>query len=418
MLSGMASSNLYKKDNLYYCPLCIEEDIKKVGEPYFHRKHQLEGVMTCHKHGCYVKAYKPYSAKISTTRYIRLTRGIIDNSSPEWPNKETKYWLNEIALMSESIVSAGFKRLTFEKIHGSIRKLLNIRGYITKSDCVRQSAFCSDLKNFYGDNLFKLLHSDFSGHHYDWPRELAIGPKHTIHPIRYILVIRFLSGSMENAKRFFLDDSINFYEISNFAAKRNCKYTKPSNINTLEREEQYLNEIKDYIQIHPRASRKKTRDLFSTQYSYLYWRNKEALYSALSNLKPSKIGRPCSIDWAKRDEECLSNLKRVYADLKKRVPPIWLSKNKLVNSLKYKSVLLHLDKLPKTNKFLLLVAEDVSDFRLRRIEFCCRKLLSEKGYIRERELLQAASITMETYGKLESQIQNIITSLTVNMMDN
>lgn len=35
-----------------YCPLCANEDRQQYGETYWHRKHQIRGVMTCYKHGC------------------------------------------------------------------------------------------------------------------------------------------------------------------------------------------------------------------------------------------------------------------------------------------------------------------------------------------------------------------------------
>lgn len=38
--------------NFHMCPECIKEDIKKHGEAYIHRSHQLTGVTICHKHHC------------------------------------------------------------------------------------------------------------------------------------------------------------------------------------------------------------------------------------------------------------------------------------------------------------------------------------------------------------------------------
>lgn len=415
MLSGMASSNLFKKNKLYYCPLCIEDDIKAVGEPYFHRKHQLEGVMICYMHGCFLEEYKPYSEKTSNARPVRLIKDLLDNHLPKWPEKKIANWLNEIALISDAIVATSYQQLTYEIISINIRRLLELRGYLTKNDCVRQNIFCSDLKNYYGTELLSFLRCDFGDQRYEWPRELAKGPKHTIHPIRYILALRFLCGSFEETKRFFLENASTITDYSFDLPTRNRKHKrKLSKISPHEREKKYLNEIKEYIQLHPQSRRKDIRELFSTQYSYLYWCNKKALNSVLSNLIPSKIGRPCSIDWDKRDEECLHDLQKVYEDLKYREPPIWLSKNRLVNSLKYKSVLLHLDRLPRTKKYLLAIAESVTDYRLRRIKYCCKKLLMEKGYIRISDLLQEASITLETYLKLKVYVQNIITQITEN----
>ena len=41
---------LYFIKDAKICPECMKEDIKKYGEPYIHRTHQLSGVVACHKH--------------------------------------------------------------------------------------------------------------------------------------------------------------------------------------------------------------------------------------------------------------------------------------------------------------------------------------------------------------------------------
>ena len=41
-----------KQTMLRYCPLCLQEDIEKYGEAYWHRVHQIWVMDKCHKHGC------------------------------------------------------------------------------------------------------------------------------------------------------------------------------------------------------------------------------------------------------------------------------------------------------------------------------------------------------------------------------
>lgn len=43
--------------NVNICPECTKEDVKKYGEPYLHRHHQLSGVHTCYKHHCVLQSY-------------------------------------------------------------------------------------------------------------------------------------------------------------------------------------------------------------------------------------------------------------------------------------------------------------------------------------------------------------------------
>ena len=40
---------------LRYCPLCVMEDRENYGETYWHRKHQIKGVVVCYRHGCLLK---------------------------------------------------------------------------------------------------------------------------------------------------------------------------------------------------------------------------------------------------------------------------------------------------------------------------------------------------------------------------
>lgn len=46
-----------EKPKLKYCPLCIKEDIKTYGEPYWHNIHQIPVINICKKHLCRLKTY-------------------------------------------------------------------------------------------------------------------------------------------------------------------------------------------------------------------------------------------------------------------------------------------------------------------------------------------------------------------------
>lgn len=39
---------------LRYCPLCAQENRERLGETFWHRKHQMFGVHLCPKHGCFL----------------------------------------------------------------------------------------------------------------------------------------------------------------------------------------------------------------------------------------------------------------------------------------------------------------------------------------------------------------------------
>lgn len=75
---------------LRYCPCCVEEDIKKYGESYWHREHQIPEMRTCPKHGCRLNETLPEYARRMTQHYFPLSSMTIDMTQTEpelWERK-------------------------------------------------------------------------------------------------------------------------------------------------------------------------------------------------------------------------------------------------------------------------------------------------------------------------------------------
>ncbi|MEA3320204.1 MAG: TniQ family protein, partial [Bacillota bacterium] len=47
MLLGRTASSVKSKQSLYYCEDCVKFETKMYGEAYWHRTHQLDGVLVC-----------------------------------------------------------------------------------------------------------------------------------------------------------------------------------------------------------------------------------------------------------------------------------------------------------------------------------------------------------------------------------
>ncbi len=53
----------FLKPKLSFCPLCLKEDLKEYGIPYFHVSHQYVGINVCPKHGVLLKPFRPNGFK-------------------------------------------------------------------------------------------------------------------------------------------------------------------------------------------------------------------------------------------------------------------------------------------------------------------------------------------------------------------
>lgn len=52
--NDLLSKPRYRNQFLKYCPLCVKEDKENLGETYWHRVHQIPGMIVCPKHACYL----------------------------------------------------------------------------------------------------------------------------------------------------------------------------------------------------------------------------------------------------------------------------------------------------------------------------------------------------------------------------
>lgn len=136
---------------------------------------------------------------------------------------------------------------------------------------------------------------------------------------------------------------------------------------------QYKKELLNEIRESPGLSRTELREKFPKQYMYLYRNEKSYLESMLP--KVQRQNKPTTfVNWSKRDQQYVQQIKRLYLKLIQKPKPIRITKSVLGRRLGILANLeRHLDKLPKTNKLLHDITESVLEFQLRR----CYKIIDE-----------------------------------------
>ncbi|WP_417437195.1 TnsD family Tn7-like transposition protein [Idiomarina abyssalis] len=63
-LSNVSQSGLARLNDSYYCPECLEEDIRVYGVAYWHLEHQFAGVNACVRHGTVLLAADTISSRL------------------------------------------------------------------------------------------------------------------------------------------------------------------------------------------------------------------------------------------------------------------------------------------------------------------------------------------------------------------
>lgn len=195
LVLGISTSKMDTGKGYKFCPMCVEEDINLYGEAYFHRVHQVQGVLVCEKHECmlldYVEEYK------SEIEYIRLEyKNINLPINPQFYEKDVNDILVQIAKSIKFIMSLEYLKYNKEFIFDKFYTLLDNKGYLTIEGKIKQNKLALDFISFYGNKVLKLLNSEMSTDKGNWLRSMFAKNRHSLQPVRAILLIMFLTNDI------------------------------------------------------------------------------------------------------------------------------------------------------------------------------------------------------------------------------
>ncbi|KOA19829.1 hypothetical protein CLHOM_19180 [Clostridium homopropionicum DSM 5847] len=196
-LLGIQAGAIFSTKELKYCPLCVREDVNSSGEAYFHRGHQVDGILVCHKHGCKIKTYTYGKDNyISRLKYISL--------NPKYTDKDVNYYNEQQSAILLKIAKAAFLLLKNSNnqyeiniINKKYKVLLKQKGLLTISREIRQDKTVRFFKMYYGDEILNIMNLNFNvDSDSSWIRNILRNNKRIINPIKHIMLILFLCDNM------------------------------------------------------------------------------------------------------------------------------------------------------------------------------------------------------------------------------
>lgn len=198
---GMMAGSVCKKDGIYYCPLCAEDEIKNYGESYIHRENQLQGVFLCPTHGGKLKKYKKNRTNTSRLEFIRLNEGLLDFNVEYEENEDIYQKLYRISKSANYILNNNLHKFSKDIIAKKYKEILYSKGFLTINMRVKQQELYEEFIKFYGVRFLDIMESTIDkDNEYNWLKVITRNSKRTVHPIRHILFINFL---VEDIEEFF-----------------------------------------------------------------------------------------------------------------------------------------------------------------------------------------------------------------------
>ena len=174
------------------CPICMKEDVKKYGQAYFHRIHQVSGNFICEIHEANL-----INVNNELKQFID-----IDNLKDNFNQSEihcSKEFLRLADNIKKILIYNQLGNYNILQIIFKYRQMLKQKGFCSFNGMIHQKKLISAFKMYYTEEFLEDLKSNIDiNANKNWIRTMLSNNKKTmIHPIRHLLFIQFLFGGID-----------------------------------------------------------------------------------------------------------------------------------------------------------------------------------------------------------------------------
>jgi hypothetical protein len=353
---GLSNNSINSRNNLKYCKECFREDKEIYGEAYWHREHQLSGVIICRKHMTSLYEINNEDVK-NRQEYININhknlpeRTMVNNINEEIIKKQISLIINSNLILNHPYK---YKRMNYFREY-YVKTLVEI-GIADNKFRINQDILHNRFTEYYGKNYLKLIGGDFEvADSTSWLTKITRKHRTFFHPLYHLLLIDFLK--------------INIQELFNSNEFNICSDDRTLSKKSEEDKDEYRKRWSLLMANNPTKSKTSLRQIDRSTYTWLYTYDKKWLEEN-SPSRRKNIGIKY-IDWSERDEEILKKAKVVVEEIinsKDKPERITIS---LIGRKTGSLYLLqkYLSKMPKCYEYILENAESVEEFQKRRIEW-------------------------------------------------
>ncbi|NEU78986.1 TnsD family Tn7-like transposition protein [Nostoc sp. UIC 10630] len=202
--TGIMASSLKMQRYLRFCPKCLEEDLQNYGESYWHKLHQTPGVLVCLVHGVTLQdstipmqgfnRHEYYAASLENCPVIPIQ----ETYSQETYSQETLKKLRLLAQDISWLINSNLFSRELEWFQRKYIALLIEKNFATATGRVNQKRLLDNFLFFYGAEVLEAVNSMVNyENEQNWLFSIVRKHRKSFHPIRHLLVIRFLTNSIE-----------------------------------------------------------------------------------------------------------------------------------------------------------------------------------------------------------------------------
>ena len=194
--SQIGKNRNVRKDFLCFCPACTTEDINTYGEAYWHRLHQIQGVLYCPKHQIKIEESVIPTNQIGSWFRPASSFAIPSNCTPLNADSDDfvmKYM--KIAEDIEWLLEHGLTLGGAKTIGEKYKDMYLLKGDITtRHGRVLREHFEQEIESYYGKAFLDDI-LNIGGYVNDWHKYACASMSDGMRPLHQLLIMNFLCDS-------------------------------------------------------------------------------------------------------------------------------------------------------------------------------------------------------------------------------
>lgn len=198
--AGIMASTIYTPRYFRFCPDCLQEDLSKYGETYWHRLNQIQGVLLCPVHKILLQNSQFPIQGFNKHQYEAASQiNCPSNVEESTFNKTVTQQLIKLAQNIAQLLENNYPSTTLDLLGKRYQTLLIKRGYANITGRIKQKKLIDDFLGFYDTEFLEVLNSTVTyGDTSNWLAQIVRKHRKVFHPIRHLLTIQFLTDSIDN----------------------------------------------------------------------------------------------------------------------------------------------------------------------------------------------------------------------------
>ncbi|NOJ73556.1 TnsD family Tn7-like transposition protein [Paenibacillus alvei] len=193
---GLLANKVKAPNYLRFCQECYKAEDNEY-EPYWHRSHQLPGVNVCslHNHPLTISNVD-YTTQNHKFEFVALSKIRVEH----FPMVDVDArWTEDLEYIAEQSVSILVTSHLKTNTMPNYKNFLYEKGYLTAKGRVKFNQLIIKFRQFYSDKLLQFLNCEVTSASETWFHKVIRSPKEIIHPLRHLLVLRFLKVTLDSS---------------------------------------------------------------------------------------------------------------------------------------------------------------------------------------------------------------------------